>query len=341
MSNSGSNENATIFVLSLALLVTIMLAGAGAYAGYVVGYSQADAAAQIKIVEAEKRAVAAAATAKASPKRAEKAAKPTVKASKLSATDLGIGALSELGPKPQKAAMQALNNTMAACEACSDKGLSAATCIKTTPICQNMPKLAARAARLAASGKASKEIGEAIAYEEPWVRVDSSKAPLKGNASAAVTIIEYSDFQCPYCKRVQGTLEGLAEKYGDKVNFKFMHNPLSRHKQAGPAGIAALAAGEQGKFWEFHHEIFENQRELSDEKFVEIARGLGLNMGKFEADLKNEAFDAQVKSDQLQARKVGVKGTPTFFVNGYRLRGAKPAAFFEKIIDRELADAGS
>ena len=339
MSNSGSNENATIFVLSLALLVTIILAGAGAYAGYVVGYSQADADAQVKIAQAEKKAVAAA--AKSAPKRADKAAKPTVKASKLSAADLGVGVISELGPKPQAEAMAALNNTMAACEACSDKGMSAATCIKTVPVCENMPQLAARAARLASSGKASKEIGEAIAYDEPWVRVDSSKAPVKGNASAEVTIIEYSDFQCPYCKRVQSTLEGLAEKYGDKVNFKFMHNPLSRHKLAGPAGIAALAAGEQGKFWEYHHEIFENQRELSDEKFVEIAKGLGLNMAKFEKDIKNEAFEAQVKADQLQARKVGVKGTPTFFVNGYRLRGAKPAAFFEKIIDRELADAGS
>jgi|GEM_PF-4149638 len=340
MSNSSSNQSSTIFVLSLALLVTIVLAGVGAYAGYSVGYSQAETAAQVKIVEAEKKVAEAA--AKSTAKRgSDKAAKPTVKVSKLKAADLGIKALTALSGKQQTEAMKALNTTMAACEACSDKGLSAAACVKSVSVCENMPKLAGRAARLAADGKSSKEIGEAIAYEEPWVRVDSSKAPVKGSDKAVVTIIEYSDFQCPYCARVQGTLGGLAKKYGDKVNFKFMHNPLSRHKLAGPAGVAALAAGEQGKFWEFHAKIFDHQRELSDEKFLEIAKDLDLDMAKFQKDLKNEAFDAQVKADQLQARKVGVRGTPTFFVNGYRLRGAKPAAFFEKIIDRELADLGS
>jgi protein-disulfide isomerase len=157
-----------------------------------------------------------------------------------------------------------------------------------------------------------------------------------GDSTALVTIVEFSDFQCPFCKRVTGTLKQIKETYGNKVRVAFKHNPLPFHKDAPYASQAALAAGKQGKFWEMHDKIFENMRALKPADLEKYAAAIGLDMAKFKADVDSEAVKAEVKADQALATKLGARGTPHFFVNGKRLPGALPFDRFKAVIDEEL-----
>ena len=159
---------------------------------------------------------------------------------------------------------------------------------------------------------------------------------IKGNPNAAVTIVEFSDFQCPFCSRVNPTLKQVFDTYGDQVRVVFKHNPLSFHKDAPLASEAALAAGAQGKFWEMHDKLFANQRALKRENLDAYAMELGLNVAQFKADLDSHKFKAQVDADLAQAAKLGVRGTPNFFVNGKKLTGARPFPSFKEKIDEAL-----
>ncbi len=158
----------------------------------------------------------------------------------------------------------------------------------------------------------------------------------KGPKNAPITIAVFSEFQCPFCSRILPTIKQVHEKYGDKVKVVFKHNPLSFHKDAPLASEAALAAGAQGKFWEFHDVLFKNQRALKRPELEKYAQELGLNMGKFKADLDSGKFKAQVKADMDMAKSVGARGTPTSFINGRKLRGAQPFPSFQRLIDEEL-----
>ena len=160
--------------------------------------------------------------------------------------------------------------------------------------------------------------------------------PWKGGKNAKVTIIEFSDFQCPFCTRVNPALKGVMDKYGDKVKIYFMHQPLPFHKDAPLAAEASLAANEQGKFWEYHDLLFANQKALKREDLEKYAQDLGLNMGKFKSALDQGKFQAKVKADQDAGRAAGANGTPTFFINGKKLVGAQPQPAFEAKIDEAL-----
>jgi protein-disulfide isomerase len=150
----------------------------------------------------------------------------------------------------------------------------------------------------------------------------------------------FSEFQCPYCSKAKPAMREMIETYGDKLRMVFKHLPLGFHPNAKPAAKAALAAGRQGKFWEYHDELFENQRNLTPETFDKIARDLGLEMDKFNADMKDPALEQQITNDLAQAAKVGARGTPTWFVNGRRVVGARPFSQFKPIIEEELKKAG-
>ncbi|NNL67766.1 MAG: DsbA family protein [Myxococcales bacterium] len=167
-------------------------------------------------------------------------------------------------------------------------------------------------------------------------QVAIGNSPALGPADAKVTIVEFSDFQCPYCGRVGPTMKRLLEEYPDDVRIVYKHLPLSFHKQALPAAKASVAAGRQGKFWEFHDLLFQNQRELTDEKFVELAKGLGLDVAKFEADYESSEVAREVAQDLSEARRLGVTGTPGFFVNGKFTSGAKPYESFKAMVDEAL-----
>jgi protein-disulfide isomerase len=179
------------------------------------------------------------------------------------------------------------------------------------------------------------------AQAEPAVqKVDVGNAPVKGAKNAPVTIVAFSDFECPFCSRVVPTLKQIEEQYQGKVKVAFKNQPLSFHANAKPAAAAALAAHEQGKFWEMHDKLFANQRALDRASLEKYAQELGLNVGKFKAALDSGKFNAQIEADSAEGTRLGANGTPTFFINGRTLVGAQPFEAFKRVIDEELKKSG-
>ncbi len=166
--------------------------------------------------------------------------------------------------------------------------------------------------------------------------VDITGAPIKGGDDAVVTIVEWSDFQCPFCKRVTPTLAQIEKEYGDKVRIAFKHLPLSIHAQAPQAHAASEAAHRQGKFWEMHDRIFASQRDLSVGTLDRYAREIGLDMDRFAKDISASDVQKRIDDDLKQASKLGVTGTPSFFINGKFLSGAQPFPNFKRLIDAAL-----
>jgi len=193
-------------------------------------------------------------------------------------------------------------------------------------------------AKAGAQGKAKGLDAKAADAANPRYKVNlfAQTSPTKGPADAPVTIVEVSDFQCPYCSRAKRTVDALRKQYGDKIRLIWHNNPLSFHKRAMPAAIAALAAHEQGKFWEYHDKLWANQKALKRPDLERYAAELGLDLGKFKAALDSHKFAAQVKAETAEAETLGASGTPAFFINGIYLKGAKPFEEFKAVIDDEL-----
>jgi protein-disulfide isomerase len=166
--------------------------------------------------------------------------------------------------------------------------------------------------------------------------VDTKGSPSRGNPNAKLAIVEFSDFQCPFCNRVTPTLEQIEREYGDDVRIVFKHLPLSMHPKAPAAHAAAEAAHRQGKFWEMHDLIFADQSNMSPERYVEYAERIGLDVERFKKDVASEDVKRKVDSDVAEATRLGVMSTPGFFVNGRYLRGAQPFPAFKALIDEEL-----
>lgn len=163
--------------------------------------------------------------------------------------------------------------------------------------------------------------------------------PPKGNEDAPVTIIEFSEYQCPYCgKYTRETLSQLDEEYiqTGKVKYYFRDFPLSFHQYAQKAAEAARCANDQGKLWEYHDKVFEEQDLLSLEKIKEWAKELGLDTGEFNKCLDDGKHEEVVKKDFSDGQTAGVQGTPSFFINGKPLRGAQPYESFKTAIDEAL-----
>ncbi len=143
---------------------------------------------------------------------------------------------------------------------------------------------------------------------------------IKGNVNAPVTVVEFSDFQCPYCAKFVPTIDQVLKVYPNDVRFVYKDFPLSFHKQAKNAAKAARAAGEQGKFWEMHDLIFTKYNTLTVEMFKEFATKLDLDMAMFEADFNSNKYDKFIQQDIAMGIKAGVAGTPTLYVNGKRMQ---------------------
>ena len=170
----------------------------------------------------------------------------------------------------------------------------------------------------------------------------TSAQPQKGPQDALVTIVEFSEFQCPFCARVLPTMKQVEETYGDKVRVVWRNNPLPFHKDAAPAAALAMEAYAQGgddKFWEVHDVLFANQKALSRAQLEDYAKAAGLDMDKVKKALDEGTHKKLVDDDQAVANQFGARGTPYFFVNGRQLRGAMPFNAFQKVIDEELATA--
>jgi protein-disulfide isomerase len=171
--------------------------------------------------------------------------------------------------------------------------------------------------------------------------------PYRGAEQPLVTIVEYSDFQCPFCSRLATTMDQLLEEYPEDVRLVFKQYPLPMHKDAEPAARAALAAHEQGKFWPMHDLLFQNQRALEGPQLVEYAKQLQLDLDAFTKRLDAEEIKQRVKADLEEGQRVKVRGTPSFYVNGKFQSGAKKLEDLKAIVDEErklaleLMEAGS
>lgn len=142
-----------------------------------------------------------------------------------------------------------------------------------------------------------------------------------GSATAKVTVVEFSDFECPACGAAEPTVEQLIAKYSDRVRFVYRHFPLSQHPLARPAAQAAEAAGVQGKFWDYHNALFAHQPDFQPDQLVSYAKDLGLDISKFKQDMNSDAAAQRVLNDQSDGNSAGVDATPTFFINGAKYVG--------------------
>ncbi len=180
--------------------------------------------------------------------------------------------------------------------------------------------------------------GVSILLRPPKVELSLDPGRLRGDPQAPVTIIEFSDYQCPYCQAVEATLKQVLGKYEGQVSLGYRDFPLYQiHPQAKLAAEASRCAADQGKFWEYHDLLFGNPSLLQEPALIEHARKLGLDESRFESCLSAGKFRPSVEADQQDGLKAGVTGTPSFFINGVFLSGNQPFAEFARIIEDELA----
>jgi protein-disulfide isomerase len=165
-------------------------------------------------------------------------------------------------------------------------------------------------------------------------------SPSRGAAKPALTIVEFSDFECPFCRNVQATLKQVLESYGSRIRLVFKHLPLEGHRLAVPAARAAYCAGEQDRFWQFHDALFATES-LSPAVFDRVASEIGLGMTQFTACVNSEQSRAAVIKDMETARNFRIDSTPSFLVNGKLFKGALNFANFQNIIERELNQTSS
>jgi protein-disulfide isomerase len=171
--------------------------------------------------------------------------------------------------------------------------------------------------------------------EAPKIVVATEGYPTWGNPKAPVTIVEFSDFQCPYCGRAEPTLGRIKKEYGpDKVKIVFRDMTLPAHPRAVPAALAAHCANDQGKFWEFHDIAFKNQQKLEDSDLKSYAKEIGVDTGKFNECFEKKTHQDIVEKSRKEAESVGIQATPSFVVNGTLIQGAQPFERFKKEIDR-------
>ena len=175
-----------------------------------------------------------------------------------------------------------------------------------------------------------------INLKPPVVEVATAGRPARGPDKAPITIIAFSDYQCPYCKRAHATVEQVMQTYGDKVKLVYRDYPLPFHENARPAAEAAACANAQGKFWEYHQKLWAAS-DLSTEKLKAMAGEVGMDQKKFDECLAKQEFKAVIDKDIADGASVGVSGTPAFFINGRMLSGAQPFEKFKEVIDEELA----
>jgi protein-disulfide isomerase len=176
----------------------------------------------------------------------------------------------------------------------------------------------------------------AITLEPPRHTLAAAESPAKGPANAPVEIVEFSDFQCPYCLAAKPTVNRVLEAYGDRVRFVYRNYPLPNHPNARPAAEAAQCANSQGKFWPYHDRLFAEASKLNDVDLKRTAAELGLDTARFNACFDSHQFRSVVDADIQAGQDAGVSGTPAFFINGRELTGAQPFEQFQRIIEEEL-----
>jgi protein-disulfide isomerase len=180
-----------------------------------------------------------------------------------------------------------------------------------------------------------------VMLKVPRVAVASAGHPTIGPADAPITIVEFGDFQCPYCKHAQPTLKEVLAHYPKQVRLVYMDFPLPFHPHALDAAKAARCAGEQGKFWQYHDGLFADQAKESPADLKSLAKQLGLNTTQFDSCFEKAKYQGAIEQDVAEGKKLGVDGTPSFYIDGRPLVGAVPFQNFQQVIEDELADKGA
>ena len=264
-------------------------------------------------------------------------------------SDFPPGTFAGLSEQQKYSVLKATNEVNCDCGCQND---SVAKCRTHDPNCTTAPAKLTEAINLAKQGLGAAQIEQRMKgggqkqaptrpSDDPTIvyKVPTLDSPVRGNADAKVTIVEFSDFQCPFCSRAEGTVDQVRQTYGNDVRIIYKQNPLPFHPHATPAAKAALAAGEQGKFWEMHDLLFKNQQHLEEADFENYAKQLGLNVEKWKTDKESDKVKQTIARDQALAQKLGASGTPAFFINGHKIVGAQPFERFKSMIDEQKAVA--
>ncbi|MCB1197849.1 MAG: thioredoxin domain-containing protein [Deltaproteobacteria bacterium] len=218
---------------------------------------------------------------------------------------------------------------------------------KTAPELNDMVKMQIRMSleaeksamrELAYSKELFEKYNVAFVLPEPIrFQIDKGNLPHQGGEGAKVTVIEFSDYHCPYCKRGADNMKQIVKKYGNKIEYRFRDYPLEQiHPRAKAASQAARCANEQGKFWKYHDKVFENQDKREDADFIAFAKDLKMDVDKFTTCYNDKKYNADVEKDLAEGQKSGVSGTPAYFINGVFVSGALPPEKLSEIIDKEL-----
>jgi protein-disulfide isomerase len=265
---------------------------------------------------------------------------PSADAWKTSET-LGSVDLSSLTPVQKKAVLKVLREEGCTCQC----GMKAAECIMKDPNCSYSRGLAKIAIQGVKDGKSLMEISKLMDASpkahrpkllEAPVTIPVDGAPVRGPADAKITLVEFSDFECPYCSAAVKQVDIVMAAYPKDIKLIYKQFPLSMHPHAEIAAEASLAAREQGKFWEMYDLLFKNFRQLSRPSIMAMAKELGLDMDKFTADLDSGKYKAVVEKDLADGETAGVYGTPSFYINGKQYNGEVTLAALKPILAAEL-----
>ncbi len=243
--------------------------------------------------------------------------------------------VSELTRAEQRVWVELINDQLSPC----GEPISVGRCVAEERSCRSCVPASRYLVRLIQEGYERQEIEElyGLRYDEDQaVEIATEGSPSRGSQMAPVTIVEFSDFECPYCGRAHPIVQQLLREFEGRVRVVFKHYPLSAHPHAMPAARAAVAAGNQDQFWPMHDLLFEHQRQLEEEDLIGYAEQLGLDMDRFRADMAATETQDRVEADKDAGREAGVEGTPTFFVNGRRFREppSSLAAYVREALDQ-------
>jgi len=211
---------------------------------------------------------------------------------------------------------------------------------KKDPHCRRSFSAVKYVAQLVEQGFTDSEVSDSIAkrYRKTELHnVDVSEAPMKGDASAKVSLVEFADYECPHCKRFQPVLRQILDEFRGEVKLYFKHYPLPQHTNARLAAEAAAAAQKQGKFWPFEEKLWANQDNLTPAELEKYAKETGLDLTKFRADLESPAVKARVQKDRTEGAAAGISSTPTLFINGREYSGTHDTESLRDWIKEELA----
>jgi protein-disulfide isomerase len=256
---------------------------------------------------------------------------------------LGNIDLSGLTPVQKKAVLKVLREEDCTCQC----GMKAAECIMKDPNCSYSRTLAKIAIDGVKDGKSLMEISKLMDASpkahrpkllEAPVTIPVDGAPVRGPANARITLVEFSDFECPFCSAAVKQVDLVMAAYPKDVKLIYKQFPLSMHPHAELAAEASLAAGAQGKFWEMYDVLFKNFQRLSRGNILAMAKDIGLDVDKFKADLESGKFKKDVEKDTADGETAGVYGTPSFYINGKQYNGEVSLAALKPIFAAELKD---